>query len=458
MASNRRRARAIARGRSFQGAAPLRIRSACCVESRALPPYTERVSQRTIRDVAVLGGGPAGASLATYLARAGVAVVLFHKPKRPPIIVGESLVPAVVPFLRRLGLEQQVAGFSVFKPGATFTLTLEKDQSFRFDQAIGAEVDYSYNTPRDLFDAAILEGARKAGVTVIEGTAAVERDGNADRVRLSNRSLEMAGNAFAGQPDFIVDATGRSRTIGKLLGIPFVEGPRKDAALHAHMKGVPLVVEGNVHTDRLLRGWCWRIPLPGRVSVGLVVNEEHLRRFGDSPEDQFHGTLAEEPLLKRWSEGAERVTPVVKYNNYQLRSLRGVGENWATVGDAFGFVDPVFSSGMLIGLDGADALAKALLKGTRRALEAYERRVLYNLTVWQRLVDYYYNGSLFTLFQIGEYKSKQFSWALVNRHFARHMPRVFTGEATRSRYSVGMVDFMVKYGVYGHDINELKVH
>ena len=414
------------------------------------------MSERTIRDVAIIGGGPAGASLATYLARAGVGVVLFHKPKRPPIIVGESLVPAVVPFLRRLGLEQQVAAFSIFKPGATFTLTLEKEQSFRFDQAIGAEVDYSYNTPRDQFDAAILEGARKAGVTIVEGTASLERDGE-DRVRLSARTLEMAGNALAGQPDFIVDASGRSRLIARLLDIPYVEGPRKDAALHAHMKGVPLVVEGNVHTDRMSRGWCWRIPLPGRVSIGLVVNEGHLQRFGDTPEEQFHGMLAQEPLLQRWSANAERVTPVVKYNNYQLRSDRGVGQNWAAVGDAFGFVDPVFSSGMLIGLDGAEALSKALLKGTRRGLETYERRVMYNLTVWQRLVDYYYDGSLFTLFQIGEHKQKQFTWGLVNRHFARHMPRVFTGEATRSRYSVGMVDFMVKYGVYGHDINELSV-
>ncbi|HXC50642.1 MAG TPA: NAD(P)/FAD-dependent oxidoreductase [Candidatus Limnocylindrales bacterium] len=415
------------------------------------------MSKRPARSVAILGGGPAGASLGAYLARAGVRVVLFHKAKRPPIIVGESLVPAIVPFLRRLGVEQQVEAFSTYKPGATFVLDLQDDISFRFDQAIGAEVNYSYNTPRDKFDAVLLQAARDAGATVIEATAGVEREGTTDRVRLSAKTLEMTAGVFSGQPDWIVDATGRSRTIGNLLDIPYVEGPRKDSALHAHLTGVPLVVEGNVHTDRMLRGWCWRIPLPGRVSLGLVVNEQHLARFGPSVEDQFAGTLREEPLLARWSADAERITPVVKYTNYQQRSTRGVGENWATVGDAFGFIDPVFSSGLLIGMEGALELSRALVSGSERSLRKFEEHVLYNLTVWQRLVDYYYNGSLFTLFKIGQHKQAQRGWKVVNRHFGRHMPRVFTGEATRSRYSVGLVDFMVKWGTYGHDCAELRV-
>ncbi len=415
------------------------------------------MSSPSPRSVAVLGGGPVGASLATYLARAGVRTVLFHKAKRPPIIVGESLVPAIIPFLRRLGVEEKVASFSIYKPGATFVLTTEKDISFRFDEALGAEVDYSYNTPRDQFDAAILGAAREAGAVVLEGTAGVERVDGSDRVRLTDKTIEMTGGALAGQPDFIVDATGRTRTIGNLMGIPFVEGPRKDSALHAHMTGVPLVVDGNVHTDRLTRGWCWRIPLPGRVSIGLVVPADHLARFGPSIEDQFAGTLAEEPILKRWSAGAERVTPVVKYTNYQQRSARGVGENWATVGDSFGFIDPVFSSGLLIGMQGALDLSKALLGGGAQGLRRFEQQVLYNLTTWQRLVDYYYDGSLFTLFLIGQYKQQQRGWRLLNRHFGRHMPRVFTGEATRSRYSVGLVDFMVKYATYGHDCGELAV-
>jgi flavin-dependent dehydrogenase len=194
------------------------------------------------------------------------------------------------------------------------------------------------------------------------------------------------------------------------------------------------------------------------VSIGLVVPQEHLARFGPNVEDQFDGTLREEPLLARWSAGAERVTPIVKYTNYQMRSVRGFGENWATVGDAFGFIDPVFSSGLLIGLQGSLELSKALLGGREeRAMKRFEDYVSYNLTVWQRLVDYYYDGSLFTLFLIGEYKAQQWGWSILNRHFGRHMPRVFTGEATRSRYSVGLVDFMVKYGTYGHDCAELAV-
>jgi len=415
------------------------------------------MARHPLRSVAVLGGGPVGASLAAYLSRAGVRVVLFHKAKRPPIIVGESLVPAIVPFLRRLGVEKQIEAFSVYKPGATFVLSMDSDISFRFDQALGAEVNYSYNTPRDQFDAVILQAARDAGATVIEATAALERVEGTDRVRLSDKTIELTGGVLGGQPEFIVDASGRSRTIGNLLDLPYVEGPRKDSALHAHMTGVPLLIEGNVHTDRLTRGWCWRIPLPGRVSIGLVVPADHLARFGPLVEDQFDGTLREEPILARWSNGAERVTPIVKYTNYQMRSQRGVGDGWATVGDAFGFIDPVFSSGLLIGMQGAFELSKALLDGGDSALKRFEEHVIYNLTVWQRLVDYYYDGSLFTLFKIGEYKAQQRGWKIFNRHLGRHMPRVFTGEATRSRYSVGLVDFMVKYGTYGHDCALLAV-
>ncbi len=415
------------------------------------------MGDQRVRTVAILGGGPVGASLATYLSRAGVRVILFHKPKRPPIIVGESLVPAIIPFLRRLGIEEEVKAFSTHKPGATFVLTNESTITFRFDQVIGAEVNYSYNTPRDLFDAVILQAARDAGTAVIEATAGLERVDGTDRLRLTAKTLEMAGGTIREQPDWIVDATGRSRTIANLLELPFVEGPRKDAALHAHMTGVPLVVDGNVHTDRLTRGWCWRIPLPGRVSIGLVVNAAHLARFGASIEDQFAGTLREEPMLARWSHGAERVTPVVKYSNYQMRSLRGFGENWATVGDAFGFIDPVFSSGLLIGMEGALELSQALLDGSTRAMKRFETHVAYNLKVWQRLVDYYYDGSLFTLFQVGQLKSQERAWWILNRHIGRHLPRVFTGEATRSRYSVGLVDFMVKWGTIGHDHAEIAV-
>lgn len=416
------------------------------------------MAEGPIRRVAILGGGPAGAALATWLAREGFEPVVFARAKRPPIVVGESLVPAIVPFLRKLGVEEEVRDFSTYKGGATFGLGETEEMSFKFYEVRGARTTYSYNVPRDRFDATLLDAARRAGARVVEQSAGVEREGDSERLRLDAASLEAAGDALGGaQPDFVVDATGRSRHVARLLDLPTVEGNRRDTALHAHLTGVPVRDHGSVHTERLHRGWSWRIPLPDRVSLGFVVDGEYLRKFGDRPDEQFDRFLRFDPRTRPWADRTERLTPVLRYTNYQLRATRGVGPNWALLGDSFGFVDPVFSSGMLIGLQSAEALVPALRKGTPRALRRYERNVLRQLAVWQRVVGYYYDGSLLTLFRVGEYVRGTLLGRLLDGHFRKHMPRIFTGENTTNPYSLGLVDFMVRHGLAGNDPRELEV-
>jgi hypothetical protein len=410
-----------------------------------------------IRSVAVVGGGPVGSALATYLAQAGLRVALFQRGKRPPIVVGESLVPAIIPFLKKLGVEEEVASYSIYKPGASFTFSRERSQSFRFDQVRGGTTRYSYNVPRAEFDATLLKRAVNSGAHVFDFGAVVEKGPAPDRVRLSEATIAASAGVLEGQPDFLVDATGRTRMLARLLEIRSTAGPRRDAALHAHLEGVPLLMEGNVHSDRLERGWAWRIPLPGRTSVGLVVPSEHLARFGDGAEAQFDALLRSDPTTAWWAPQAKRISPVVKYNNYQLRSSRGVGPGWALVGDSFGFVDPVFSSGLLIGMEGAERLAAAILDGGPQAFARYERKVLHALTVWQRLVDYFYDGRLFTLFQIGEYVQQTLVGRLTNWHMQAHLPRIFTGEGTTNRYNVALLDFMIRYGLAANDPRELEV-
>jgi flavin-dependent dehydrogenase len=415
------------------------------------------------RHVAILGAGPAGASLAAYLARhrarrggsAEFEVTLFDGGTRPPIVVGESLVPAVVPFLQQLGIEQEVASYSTLKPGATFRFGLEDVLMFRFNEVRGARTTYSYNVPRDRFDASIRDAALAAGARLVPEHARVERDGSGERVRLAEASLAAAG--LARQPDYIVDAGGRNRQLARLLDLPEVKGDRRDTALHAHLEGVTLINPGDVHTDRLEHGWSWRIPLPGRVSVGLVIDSPVLREFGSDVEEQFDSYLRYDPLLSEWGVTAKRISPVVKYTNYQLRHTRGLGPNWALVGDAFGFIDPVFSSGLMIALDGAWHLAQALTSGSERKLRQFEERNLRQLENWQRIVSYFYNGRLFTLFKIGEEMSERWLGRMTDFHFRRHFPRVVTGEATTQPYSMGLLDFMVKYALWDLDPSERAV-
>ena len=410
-----------------------------------------------IERVAILGGGPSGATLGTFLARQGVEVALFMGPDRPEVVVGESLLPAIVLLLRELGIEDEVREYSLHKPGATFLFGGNYALSFRFCEARRPAIDYSYNTPRDRFDDSVLGAAVRAGVRVVRRTARVEVEPGSDRVRLDARSLERAG--LARQPDFIADATGRRRVLAQALGIPAKSGPRRDMALQAHLEGVELVHASDVHTDRLARGWSWRIPLPGRVSVGLVMNADYLSSHGRSAEDQFDHYLRSDPICAAWSRDAKRITPVFRYTNYQLWTERGVGANWAMVGDAFGFLDPALSSGLLVGMAGAKSLARAIVKGqaSARALRRYESEVHHHLECWRRVVSYYYDGRLFTLFKVGEYVRHGRLGRVINPHFEKHLPRIFTGEGTTHRYTVGLLDFLVQYGLAGNDPRQLAI-
>jgi len=407
------------------------------------------------RCVAILGGGPAGAAVATWLARGGFDVVLFARGKRPPIIVGESLVPAIVPYLRDLGVEKEIADYAVWKGGATFVLDQESRIEIRFNEVRGGKTNYSYNVPRDLFDATILDAARRAGVRIVEHLAKVERVPGTDRVRLSEDTLAAAGGIDP--PDFIVDAAGRKRTLVRLLDVPCIDGDRHDTALHAHFEGIEVEVPGNVHTDRLEHGWCWRIPLPDRVSLGLVIDSEFIRKFGDTPEEQFDNYLRHDPVIRDYAAPARRVTPVVRYSNYQSRATRGAGENWALVGDAFGFVDPVFSSGLLVAFQSADWLTRALLAGTPRAMERYEKKVMNNLSRWHQVISWFYDGRLLTLFRVGQFVQETRMGKLMGWHFRKHMPRVFTGENVTARYSFGLLEFMVKHALAENDPELLRI-
>jgi len=404
-----------------------------------------------ITTVAIVGAGPAASTLAILLARAGVRVAMFHLPKQAPLIVGESLVPAIIPMLQELGLEEEVRHYSTLKPGATFNLSDEDNFTFFFKQLTGRTARYAYNVPRDRFDGTLLSAAKRAGATVFEVPANVERVAGSDGVQLNADTLAATGGFFGGQPDLIVDATGRVRLLPNLLGIASSEGRRKDVALFAHVDRTVIEHEGHVHTTRLDHGWSWRIPLPGRVSLGIVLGHDHAQRFGATKEERYDNLLRQDSVLKKVAREAERITPVMEYTNYQLVSSRMVGDGWALVGDTAGFIDPVFSSGLFLGMNGAFMLADALLQGTPDAMKHYEREVTHHLETWHEIVDYFYNGRLFTCFKVGQMLSDTLLVKLMFPHMNKHLGRIFSGAASTSPYSVGLLRFAMKYGLKDED-------
>lgn len=400
-------------------------------------------------NVVILGGGPGACCLAILLARFGKKVTIFHIPSPLPILVGESLTPAVIPMLQNLGVEEEVREYSTYKPGACFTFSNSKTIQFRFDETPQDCPNYAYNVPRLEFDRTLMTRAAAEGVNIVEAKASLEVFPDLDQVALSPKTLEEADLAVDEHPDLVVDATGRTRLISNLLDVPSEKGKREDVALFAHMDRLPLELEGAVHTDQLDAGWCWRIPLPGRTSLGLVIPESQLAEYGETAEARYDNLLLRESTLSRLTKGAKRITPVFQFSNYQLYSTRAVGANWVLLGDSAGFIDPVFSSGLLIAFDSAFNLATALKSGTRRALRRYESHVLKHLKAWQKIIAYYYNGKLFTSFSVGEEVKKSPVGRLVVPHVEKHMGRIFTGSAAMNRYSLNLLCVLSEYGLRG---------
>lgn len=382
---------------------------------------------------------------------------MLHRPRTAPLLVGESLVPAIVLMLRKLGVEEEVATFSKYKPGACFNIGDKADFPFAFKDFCGSFPPYAYNVPRIQFEETLLATARKAGAKVFDLNAGLERIGNTDRVQLNAETLATLGDFFPQHPDLIVDATGRARLLPKLLDIPSHEGGRKDTALFAHLDKTDLYADGYVHSSRLDHGWSWRIPLPGRVSLGMVIGSEFLQPFGATKEERYDNLLKQDSVLSRVANGAKRLTPVMEYTNYQLTSDRMVGDGWALVGDTAGFIDPVFSSGLFIGMHSAFALADAIRKGSAQAFQNYQKEVTHHLTIWHEIVSYFYDGRLFTSFSIGEKMRNNLLMKLVFPHINKHMGRIFLGAASTSPYSIKLLRLLVKHGLRDEDPKQMAI-
>ena len=397
---------------------------------------------KLINTVAIIGGGPSGCALAVLLKRKNFKVAVFYLEKRPEIIVGESLVPAIIPMLRELGVEDEVKSYSTYKPGASVWVETDEEATSPFSMGGGSLPPYAYNVPRRDFDKTIFDLAVREGVTMFHQAAKLEQTGQGDELKLSDETIAATGDFFGGQADLIVDATGRSRTISRMLKIKTRTGKRKDVALFAHLADTEKIEPYNIHLHRLQKGWNWRIPLPGRTSVGVVISPEHLKQYGTTKEEQYDNYLKAEPTLQKFTAKGRRLTGVVQYDNYQLISDKMYGSNWVLTGDAGGFLDPIFSSGLFLAIKGAFRLADCIGDGSQPDFKRYQREQMRELEVWQKLVDTWYSGRLFTLMKVGKDRLDSSIGRFIGPHMQKHLTRIFTGEAVYRWYSRRFLNFV----------------
>jgi flavin-dependent dehydrogenase len=420
--------------------------------------------------VAIVGAGPSGSALAILLARGGADVTLFDDGRRPEILVGESLVPAVVPIFQRLGIEEETARFSCLKPGVSFIWSPTDRFSFTFARFAPAVFPYAYNIPRPQFDEALLARAVASGARRVVGKARLEAappNGGGPELALSPETLAAAPALDGRPPDLIVDATGRARHSARVLGIGAHRGPRHDVAHFAHFDGFRWGDEppGQVLIARGEAGWSWCIPLRDRLSVGIVLGQEAAARLGRTPEERLMAAIAADAWLRSIVSDGKRMTSVATYSNYQLISHRGVGPGWVAVGDAFGFVDPMLSPGVFLSLQSAERVTRALapvLEGRTSPSPAtlaallgpYAAAQTAGLAAWGDLVGYLYDGRMPALMRAGRGFVGTGSGLVkraVQHRIERHIGLLASGARTTSRYSRGVLRFLSRYGLRGVD-------
>jgi len=411
----------------------------------------------SIRTVGIIGSGPAGATLASLLTMKGVDVTLFDDGRRPDLIVGESLIPALVPVLRKLRLEGRAAAICQHKPGVSFTLGPDERLDFTFQSLASSPMPtYAYNAPRPAFDNLLDQRATELGVKRARVRAKIERV-NGNGLQLAAETLEHAPWFHGRQPDLLVDSTGRGRLFARTLEIPAEVGPRKDVAYFAHYEGfADPMPRGQVIIGRLARGWCWRIPLRDCLSVGVVMNKDDAAEFGATPEERLEGIIHHDPLLAAAGRDRRRVTEVATYTNYQLVSRLGHGPGWVMTGDALGFVDPMLSPGMWLALHSAELLAERLDN-----LPAYTREMRKLIKAWMGLIEYFYDGRIFAMYKTGMFFEQKFPGriaATMHDFFNRKIACMASGLTTTSRFGHGMLQIMSRPAAWKTDPATLAIH
>lgn len=416
--------------------------------------------------VVIVGAGPAGCTLAALLAQRQIPCLVFDDDKRPDLLVGESLIPGVVPVFQQLGIEERVSAMSTRKPGASFFVSGDGPKiHFSFKNVEGHLPPYSFNTPRPELDNLLRQRAEELGARFVHARAELEagEEGAPSTIKLAKSSLEKA-NLPADAHPLLIDASGRARSFARAMNIPAIRGTRDDVAYFAHFEDFDHdeVEPGQVIISVLKAGWSWRIPLPGRLSVGIVVDKDHAKTLGKTAEERLETALRKEPILAAKASHAKRITPVMTYTNYQLLTTQGYGPGWALLGDAFGFVDPMLSPGLFMSLEGATQLdacvfsnGAAILENPHaldRAMATYSRRITEWHRAWTELVQYFYDGRIFRIHLAGKnlaMKPSPFNIAsIMERHSTFHIASMASGGYTRSAYSRSLMRFLSKYLVW----------
>ena len=331
-------------------------------------PPTHAPAAEPACDVLVIGGGPGGSTAAGLLAEKGYRVVLLEKDRPPRFHIGESLLPASLPLMERLGVAAQVRAIGMEKWGAEFVSHWDgRRQEFLFAQSWDKSLPMAYQVRRSEFDEILIRRAGQLGARVIEGCRVrhAEFTGRAHTRRCIRVHAEHEdGRRGSWTADYVIDASGRDAVLAQLLKAKRRDKKHGSAALYAHFAGARRDEgrrAGNVTIYWFDHGWFWFIPLAdGATSVGAVVWPYYMKSRRIPVAEFFFATIAMCPPLADRLREATLVSEVEATGNYSYACDHSHGANYLLIGDAYSFIDPVFSSGVMLAMNGGLAAADAI--------------------------------------------------------------------------------------------------
>lgn len=380
-------------------------------------------------DVGIIGGGPAGSSMAAYLAKAGINCVVFEGSLFPRPHVGESFVPSSTRVFKDLDfLPVMEASAFPKKFGAAWTSHARKaidmdfdgmpidnkaDVSFAERAQPGVEQNYTYHVDRGKFDLLMLQHANGFGAKVYEGVTVQSVDFSDPKLAAINYTIGK--KSVQTHVRMVVDATGRKTLLARQMKWRIVDPVFDQYAIHTWFEGFDrraMAYRENtdqfifIHFLPITNTWVWQIPINESVtSIGVVTQKKNFAQSKESREAFFWECLASRPELYEAARGARQVRPFTEEGDYSYASRQLAGDRLVLVGDSGRFVDPIFSTGVSIALNCSRFAQRDIIKGLetgnlhREAFNLFESTIRRGTRNWYRFISVYYRlNVLFTSF------------------------------------------------------------